>query len=91
MDSWAQADWLTRFRTLTRGRTALVITHSFTTAMHADMIHVMDAGRIIESGTHDQLLSLDGRYAWSWRAQYEQEATPSTNPDSHLKLIKSDS
>jgi ATP-binding cassette subfamily B protein len=90
MDSWAQADWLTRFRILTRGRTALVITHSFTTAMHADMIHGMDAGRIIESGTHDQLLSLDGRYAWSWRAQYGQEATPSTNPDSHLKLIKMD-
>jgi ATP-binding cassette subfamily B protein len=91
MDSWAQADWLTRFRTLTRGRTALVITHSFTTAMHADIIHVMDAGRIVESGTHDQLISLDGRYAWSWRAQYNQEPTTSTNPAIHLKLIKSDS
>jgi ATP-binding cassette subfamily B protein len=90
MDSWAQADWLTRFRTLTRGRTALVITHSFTTAMHADMIHVMDAGRIVESGTHDRLLSLDSRYAWSWRAQYDQESAASKNPDSHLKLIKMD-
>ena len=70
------------------GRTALVITHSFTTAMHADIIHVMDTGRIIESGTHDQLLSLNGRYASSWRAQYNQESTTSTDPDNYLKLIK---
>ncbi len=88
MDSWAQADWLARFRTLTRGRTALVITHSFTTAMHADIIHVMGAGRITESGTHEQLISLDGRYAWSWRAQYNQESTASTNPANYIVPIQ---
>ncbi|MBP1711179.1 MAG: transporter related protein, partial [Deltaproteobacteria bacterium] len=36
MDSWAEADWLARFRQLVAGRTALIITHRFTTAMQAD-------------------------------------------------------
>jgi ATP-binding cassette subfamily B protein len=71
MDSWAEADWLARFRALVAGRTAIVITHRFTTARHADVIHVMDRGRIVESGSHEQLLALGGRYAQSWRAQLE--------------------
>ena len=56
MDSWAEFDWLQRFRRLVHGRTALIITHRFTTAMQADIIHVMDRGRIVESGTHAELL-----------------------------------
>ncbi len=50
MDPWAEADWLKRFRALAEGRTALIITHRFTTAMFADVIHVMEGGRIAESG-----------------------------------------
>lgn len=69
MDSWAEADWMDRFRTLTKGRTALIITHRFTTAMRADVIHLMRKGEITESGTHQQLLKLDGRYADSWKQQ----------------------
>ena len=69
MDSWAEADWLDRFRALVEGRTALIVTHRFTTAMRADVIHVMDAGTVVESGTHAELLARDGRYARSWRAQ----------------------
>ena len=69
MDPWAEADWLGRFRELARGRTAIIITHRFTTAMVADTIHVMDAGSILESGSHAELLALDGRYAQSWRTQ----------------------
>jgi ATP-binding cassette subfamily B protein len=69
MDSWAESAWLDRLRTLVEGRTALIITHRFTTAMQADTIQVMDAGQIIESGTHDELLALNGRYAQSWQAQ----------------------
>jgi ATP-binding cassette subfamily B protein len=69
MDSWAEVEWLARFRKLVEGRTALMITHRFTTAMHADMIHVMHEGRIIESGTHNELLAAEAHYAESWRAQ----------------------
>jgi ATP-binding cassette subfamily B protein len=69
MDSWAENEWLARFRSLVAGKTALIITHRFTTAMRADSIHVMDGGRIVESGSHAELLALGGRYAASWRAQ----------------------
>jgi ATP-binding cassette subfamily B protein len=71
MDSWAETEWLKRFRGLVRGRTALVITHRFTTAMQADVIHVMDKGQIVESGTHETLLAKGGMYAKSWRAQMQ--------------------
>ena len=69
MDSWAEADWLQRFRQLVAGRTALIITHRFTTALQADIIHVMDSGRIIESGSHEELLAARGRYEESWTRQ----------------------
>jgi len=69
MDSWAEAEWLDRFRRFVTGRTAMVITHRFTTAMRADVIHVMKEGEIIETGSHKELLALDGFYATSWRQQ----------------------
>ena len=72
MDSWAEQDWLGRFRALTQGRTGLMITHRFTTAMHADIIHVLDKGRVIESGTHAELVALGGSYALSWAAQMRE-------------------
>jgi ATP-binding cassette subfamily B protein len=72
MDSWAEADWLLRFRQLVTGRTALIITHRFTTALQADMIHVAHQGRIVESGSHQQLLAQKGRYAASWSRQMRQ-------------------
>ena len=69
MDAWAEAEWLKRFRHLACNRTALVITHRFTTAMIADVIHVMERGEIVESGSHGELLAMDGRYAHSWKEQ----------------------
>jgi ATP-binding cassette subfamily B protein len=72
MDSWAENKWLQSFgRLIEEGRTAFIITHRFTTAMHADIIHVMDDGEVIESGTHEELVDQEGHYAESWRAQVE--------------------
>ena len=71
MDPWAEFDWLERFRDMATGRTAIVITHRFTLAMRADIIHVMRAGHIVESGSHDELLSQSGLYAESWQAQMQ--------------------
>ena len=72
MDSWAENDWLRRFRGFSTGKSVLIITHRFTTAMHADAIHVMEEGRIIESGTHLRLVAAGGHYAESWKAQMRE-------------------
>ena len=72
MDSWAEIEWLRRFSRLAAGRTVIIITHRFTTAMRADVIHVMEEGRIVESGSHQELLARGGRYAQSWKAQMSQ-------------------
>lgn len=72
MDSWAEADWLRRFRRVMAGRTVLIITHRFTTAMQADVVHVVTEGQIVESGDHQQLLALGGLYAQSWMNQMEE-------------------
>lgn len=69
MDPWAESEWLAGFRSLTAGQTVLLITHRFTAARHADTIHVLDAGRIAESGSHTELLSQNGLYAKGWAAQ----------------------
>jgi ATP-binding cassette subfamily B protein len=69
MDPWAEADWLGRFRELAAGRTAVVVTHRFTTAKLADEIYVMEQGRIVESGSHRDLIEGKGRYAQWWAAQ----------------------
>jgi ATP-binding cassette subfamily B protein len=69
MDPWAETDWLSRFRRLAVGHTAIVITHRFTTAMIADTIHVLSEGQVLESGSHEQLLRAGGLYSRGWAAQ----------------------
>ncbi len=51
------------------GRSSLIIAHRLSTIRHAHRIHVMEAGRIVESGSHDELVELDGTYASLWRLQ----------------------
>lgn len=69
LDPWAEAEWLSRFRRLAEGRTAIVITHRFSTAMAADRIYVMSDGHVVEEGSHDELAAAGGAYAEGWHAQ----------------------
>jgi len=47
----------------------LVIAHRLSTIRHADHIHVLERGRLVETGTHDDLVALGGLYAALWRVQ----------------------
>jgi len=51
-----------------QGRTTLIIAHRLSTATTADRVVVMDAGRVVQVGTHDDLLAVEGRYAELWSA-----------------------
>ncbi len=59
---------------VTKGRTSLVVAHRLSTVRDSDRIWVLEAGKIIESGTHDELLSLGGLYAALWRVQTGEKA-----------------
>jgi len=65
---------------IARGHTTLVIAHRLSTVMDADQILVMDHGRIVERGTHRELLAADGAYAQMWALQQQEEEAAETAP-----------
>ena len=75
MDSWAEVEWFDKLRNLSSGRTTTDDLPLYD-RMRADIIHVMDAGRLIESGTHKQLLDKNGLYSKSWREQMSASSAP---------------
>ncbi len=61
-------------KNLMEGRTTLIVAQRISTVMHADQIIMLENGRIVEQGTHHELIALGGRYANLWRLQTESDA-----------------
>jgi ATP-binding cassette, subfamily B, bacterial MsbA len=73
LDSESERQVQIALRTLIRGRTTLVIAHRLSTVQGADLIHVVDRGRIVESGRHAELLARNGLYARLYALQFADE------------------
>lgn len=69
MDNETEAAIQRSLRVATKDCTALVVAHRLSTVRQANRIWVLDAGRIVEAGTHDELVTLDGAYAALWKVQ----------------------
>lgn len=73
LDSHSEAAIVEAMREVAEGKTTLVIAHRLSTIVDADKIIVLDKGAVVEEGTHQQLLNLQGRYAQMWAMQLQEE------------------
>lgn len=78
LDSESEAAVQQALRTALTGRTSLVIAHRLSTVKDADLVLVVDGGRIVERGTHDHLIDEGGLYAELYRTQFRQ---PGASPE----------
>ena len=69
VDAYTEDEILTRLQEVMRGRTTVIVSHRISTVRRADLILVLDQGRVVERGTHDELLTRDGMYAGLHRKQ----------------------
>ncbi|GAA0459506.1 ABC transporter ATP-binding protein/permease [Sphingomonas molluscorum] len=69
LDSRTEAEILSTLEAIEQGRTTIVIAHRLSTVVHADRIVVLEAGQVVESGTHAELLRKSGVYAEMWARQ----------------------
>jgi ATP-binding cassette subfamily B protein len=69
LDARAEYEVFQRFAELTKGRTAVLISHRFSTVRMADRILVLDKGQLLEMGSHEELLAMSGRYAELFQLQ----------------------
>jgi ATP-binding cassette, subfamily B, bacterial MsbA len=75
LDTESERQVQTALKTLMRGRTTLVIAHRLSTVVDADLIYVIDAGRVAESGTHTELLARGGAYQRLYALQFADQAS----------------
>jgi subfamily B ATP-binding cassette protein MsbA len=74
LDPESEAEVQRALAELLPGRTALVIAHRLSTVVEADLICVVEGGRVVESGTHAELLARGGPYAALWALQHRAAA-----------------
>ncbi|HZT52332.1 MAG TPA: ABC transporter transmembrane domain-containing protein, partial [Stellaceae bacterium] len=74
LDTGSERQVQAALKALMRGRTTVVIAHRLSTVIDADLIHVIDRGRVVESGTHAELLRRDGAYARLYALQFADQA-----------------
>jgi len=74
LDTETEAEIQSELQAMGEGRTVITIAHRLSTIAHADRIVVLEAGEVVEEGTHDALLARDGRYASLWNRQMAEEA-----------------
>jgi len=82
LDAAAEFEFFEKFRDMAKGRSALIISHRFSTVRLADRIYVLEGGQLIEQGNHDELIALDGLYAHLYRQQasyYQKESQPANS------------
>jgi ATP-binding cassette, subfamily B, multidrug efflux pump len=78
VDTYTEEKILAKLRGVMRDRTSLIVSHRISTVRDADLICVLDEGRIIEHGTHDQLLAVRGEYAVLYERQLLEEELAAT-------------
>jgi len=78
VDTYTEEKILAQLRGIMRERTSIIVSHRISTVRDADLICVLDEGRIIERGTHDQLLALGGEYAALYERQLLEEELAAT-------------
>ena len=80
IDALTEARLQQALLTLLAGRTSFVVAHRLSTIRHADLVLVLDRGRVVERGTHAELLAVNGRYRYLHDKQYKFETDRFINP-----------